>query len=267
MNLKKLFLAIFFLVFGQSCYAINILGGLERFYNVAPGEKHEGSILLNNKTDKPVNIKAYLSDFRFNHKGENFFDEPGTLPRSNAKWITFAPERLAIPAKTIGKVDFSIKVPENAGKNGVFWSVIMIEPQAEDDPELMKSTEHGFKIRTVSRFAVQIMTTFGKEKDADKKFKFVDRTVAMSQGKRIYQISARNDGEFYMRPTLWAEIFDLKGRSFGRFTAASRQILPECSTRFNIDITDLPVGEYEALVAADTGQANIVGARYKLKIE
>lgn len=268
-KLKLFSLLGFFLFFLLArADAVNILGGLERFVSIAPGGSYDGKILLSNRGNpKPVSVKIYQSDYRFNSKGENYFEDAGTQPRSNSGWIKFAPERLLIGANDLGNIDFSVKVPEKSDLSGLYWSLLMIEPQGEDDPELMVPTQGGAKIRTVSRFALQILTTIGQAPENLKGFKFLDRQVNLLNGRKYFEINAENNGLFYMRPTLWAEFFDSKGKSVGRYPGGAPQILPGCSVKFRIDITDLPLGNYEALVVADTGKSDVVGARYKLKIE
>lgn len=264
----KIFLlgVLFFLSLGRAD-AIDVLGGLERFIDTAPGKSYAGKILLSNKESKPVSVKIYQSDYRFNSKGENYFDNPGTQTRSNANWIKFTPERIIIASGSIGTVDFSVKVPEKAELQGLFWSLLLVEPQLADDPELSVPDKNGMRVRTVSRFAVQILTTVGQTPENKSAFKFLDHQVNIINGKRYFEINAENNGLLYMRPTLWAEVFDLKGKSVGRYPGGAPQILPGCSVKYRIDITELPAGNYETLVVADTGKSDLVGARYKLKIE
>ncbi len=265
-NCLHIFLCVVFLFSGR-LEALTVLGGLERFVNIAPGGKYEGTILLSNNSPKPRWVKVYQNDYKFNHKGENYFEAPGTLERTNAPWIKFAPERLLIDSNKTAKIDYSIRVPEQSDLKGVYWCLMMIEPQMDDDPELLKPSHQGMKVRTVSRYAVQILTTIGKSPQGLEGFKFLDRQVVIQGEKRFFDINAQNNGLFYMRPTMWAEFFDAKGRSVGRFPGGAPQILPGCSVKYRVDVTGLPAGDYEALVVVDTGQDNVTGAKYKVKIE
>jgi len=268
--MKKIYLYIVlssFLFLSVQAQSLNVLGGLERFVSIAPGGKYEGTILLSNNSASPRWVKIYQTDYRFNHKGENYFDNPGTLERSNSPWIKFAPERLLIEANKTAKVDYTVQVPEKSDLKGVYWCLLMIEPQMDDDPELLSPSQQGMKVRTVSRYAVQILTTIGKAPQGLEGFKFLDRQIVDQGDKRFFEINAQNNGLFYMRPTMWAEFFDAKGRSVGRFPGGAPQILPGCSVKYRVDVTGLPDGDYEALVVVDTGQDNVTGAKYKVKIE
>lgn len=264
---KLLSLCFAFVFCSNLVHGVQILGGLERFFSSSPGQAYDGQILIKNPSKKAVTIKVSQTDYRFNSKGENFFDEPGTQKRSNAKWIKIPLERVEIPANSLGKVEFRISVPPGEELEGSFWSLILLEPMLEDDPELTAGQEQKFKIRTVSRFGVQIISRFGQNINDLSGFKFLDRKITRTDDQTIFELAAENKGVQYMRPTLWAEFFDSKGRSVGRFPGGSPQVLPGCSVKYRVNITDLPPGEYTVLVVADNGQANVVGARYKLKVD
>ena len=261
--------AIFFLlalgfspVFAGS---ISIPGGLTREFTVSPGEIVQGKILLSNNTDEPQGVKVYQTDYLFFADGRNNYAEPGSLPRSNGKWIEYSPSQVIIAPKSTDQVNFSIKVPREASLKGTYWSMFMVEGLGKDSPEM--TTEPGkvkVGIRTILRYGIQIVTNIGSS--GTRSLKFIDKRLEQKDGKKTLGISLENTGERWLRPSVWAELFDGKGVSLGRFGGQQRRLFPGCSTAFLVDFSEVQKGTYTALVVADNGDESVFGARYQIEI-
>jgi len=76
---------------------ILVYGDLARDRDAAPGQTYEEVVAIHNPTEEPQQARLYLRDYAFAADGTNAYDEPGSRPRSNAAWVTFAPPVLTVP--------------------------------------------------------------------------------------------------------------------------------------------------------------------------
>lgn len=246
---------------------ISIIGGLTREAIVQPGQTVEGKILLNNNRTKETAVRIYQTDYLYYADGSNQYGEPGTCERSNAAWITITPERLAIPPETNGTVYYTIRIPDDPGLIGTYWSLLMVEPVTEDSPEVLPSEDGGpqVAVRTVMRYGIQMVTQIGST--GQQNAKFSEKQLVADEQQRLLKIDVANAGERWLSPLLWAELYDADGLSIGRFQGPRLRIFPLCSVRYSIDLSQLPAGTYNALIVADNGDENVFGTQAKLEIK
>jgi len=246
---------------------ISVLGGLTREFVAHPGERIEGKIIVNNTADKARVVKTYQTDYLHYADGTSHYDAPGSAPRSNAGWIEFVPQQLEVPPDGSASIFYTIAVPQQEGLRGTYWSMLMLEPLTEDSPEIAATDTEGrpaVAVRTVMRYAVQMVTDIGRT--GSREVKFGGKTLQVSEGRHTLQVEVENTGERWMQPVLWAELYDPEGRSIGRFEGQRMRLFPGCSGRFGIDLTGVPTGTYNALIVADDGDDNVLGTQAKLEI-
>ena len=246
---------------------VAIVGGLTHVRVVTAGETYSGVILLRNIGEEPEEVKVYQADYLFFSDGRNVYGEPGKSPRSNANWITLGPKSAMIPGNEILTVHYTINVPDNEMLTGTYWSMFMVEGIPKGSPEASQpeKAEPSFGIKQVFRYGIQMVTHIGDT--GSRKLKFLKTKVLREDEKRILQVDIENRGERWLRPFLWAELYDEKGSYIGRFEAGRLRTYPDTSVRFRVDLSQVPKGHYKALVVADCGGDAVFGATYTLRFE
>jgi len=232
--------------------------GLTREKIVRMGETHGDSIDIQNTGTSTEELRIYQTDYFFYSDGRNFYDEPGTVRRSNANWIRFSPRHLAIPPNGTGKVDYSIKVPDGASLIGTYWSMLMVERVPNED-EIMTSTT----LPQTLRYGIQMITHISDT--GLRRLKFLNTKLLKEKEKRILQVDMENTGERYLEPFVWVKLYDEAGNYTDRFDAEKSRVYPATSIRFTIDLTSVSKGTYNAMVVADCGGDDIFGVTYSLK--
>jgi len=269
--MKKIIFALtFYILFvaGNSFAAVSVIGELTRKYVVKPGGNYEGTITLRNKGGKPQEVKIDKRDYLFYKDGQNIFGEPPSHPRSNAGWISLGPSKVTIPEGETVNVNFKIHVPDDQSLKGSYWSILVVEPLEPISPETLVKSEDkkiSMSLRIVIKHGIQIITDLGDT--GTTKIKFIDKKVVEKNGRRFLQIDIENSGERWVEPQLWAELFDQEGKAVGKFQGDRIRILPGCSSRFYVDIGEVPKGKYKALLVADSSAEKVFGTRLNLKIE
>lgn len=260
-----LLVLIVFLTTNAFGAGLSLPGGLSRISNLESGGKTAGKILVRNDSSEPQIVKAYQTDYLFYADGRNLYGKPGTDVRSNASWVTFSPQRLEVLPGEVGVIDYMVQVPTDTRASGTFWSILMIEPVGKESPEVTdKPGKIQVGISTVVRYAVQIITNIGDS--GERKLKFLAKKLIKADKDLILQVDLENTGQGSLTPTVWAELFDEKGSSIGRFEGGRVRIFPTCSARFRVNLSDAPKGKYSALVVADNGDDNVFGAKYQLAV-
>ncbi|MBN1525438.1 MAG: hypothetical protein JW904_13195 [Spirochaetales bacterium] len=246
---------------------IIVKNGLTHENEAASGEYYEGSLELQNDADIPQEVKIYQADYFFYADGRILYTDPGKLERSNAHWITFSPKRLTIPPKEEISVRFSVKVPADKMLSGSYWSVFMVEGIPDESPEStkFKPQESGLGVRQVFRYAIQIVTQIGA---VGKKSVQFQETKLLKQGvEQFLRLDIKNNGKWWLRATVWAELYDQNGNFVGKYEAAPLRLYPETSGRFAIPLSDVPNNTYKALIIVDCGGEDIYGANLNLIIK
>ncbi len=244
--------------------AVAIVGPLTREHEVEPGRSYSGSIEVHNSGDAPQAIKIYQTDYFYYASGEVLYGEPGALPRSNGKWIAFTPQEVTIPAGESVTIRYSIQAPADDTMKGTYWSVLMVEPIVEGSPEAVgaQPDKVTMGVRQVVRYGIQIVTHVGAT--GSRKLKFSQFSLKAENGKRVLVIDLENSGERWLRPNVWAELYDAKGTYVGKFDGGAQRLYPGTSARFKSELVGVQDADYKALVVADCGGDDVFGANINL---
>src|SRR4030042_2553626 len=246
---------------------VSIIGGLSHEKKAALGEIYKGSIIIKNSDTKPQEIKIYQTDYLYYCNGKNDYGPPGELKRSNAKWLSFSPNRIIIPAESTAAVNYTLTVPDDSNLAGTYWSMLMIEEIPESSPESSQTEEikPQVGITQIVRYGIQMVTHI--EDTGERKLKFLETKLLRQTETRVLQVDIENTGERWLRPHLWVELYDDAGRYIGKFENERKRIYPTASVRFNVDLSGVPQGVYQSLIVADCGGDDIFGANLTLKLD
>lgn len=263
--------AVVVLLFARAEAQVSVIGELSQDRTAKPGESYSGVIVVRNDTNEPQEAKIYQTDYLFHFSGTNNYGEPGSNPRSNAKWVSFSPAFLTLPPMGTMAVNYMVSVPKEADAKkfiGTYWSMLMVEGiqkgSAESSLPRKDTTKTQMGIMQTIRYGIQIATSIANT--GTRKIDFVGKNLVMQEdGKRILQVDVENTGEIGMRPDVYVELFDEQGVSKGKFYGVKSRIYPGTSVRQSIDLTSVAKGTYKALVVVDGGGDDVFGAQYTLK--
>ncbi len=251
------------LLAGASARAdLSIDGDLAHEFAAAPGQRFEGVITIINAGGKPAQAKIYQTDYHFEAGGVNYFDDPGTRPRSNAKWISVAPKSVTVPAGQRAIVSFSVAVPNDPSLFGSYWSMIMVEEvnDASADPKARMS------ITQVVRYGIQVVTTIGATGVTD--LGFQNARLFKEDGKDVFTVDARNKGDRLVKPEVSLELYDENGKSALKLVSGVFKVYPGTTFRYRFEFpAGLPKKPYKAIVFADCGDNLVFGANVNLSLK
>ncbi len=267
-TMNRIFAVFIFLVLATApaFAAVSVTNGLVRNHTVQPGEAFEGIVTIRNSGSGTETVRLYQTDYRIEAGGKRFFESPGTNERSNAGWVSLTPLEVTVVPGETASVVYRGTVPVDAGLTGSFWSMIMVEPLAEAQPEREEGKEQiSMGIRTVLRTAVQVATHIGDSGSRD--LTILNVSLANEKGEVFLVLDVENTGERVLRPAVEAELYSGEGVPAGRVESDVKRIYPGSSVRHRLNLSDVPVGRYRALVVLDNGDDHVFGARYDLEIQ
>ncbi len=228
-------------------------------------EEIEGTILIKNNEQESNEAIIYQTDYFYNAEGENIFEKPGTLARSNAKWIDISSKHIVVPPNGETYINYKISVPQDTSLRGTYWSVIMVEPvnkSSLDNDNKNGDVNIGLDIKT--RYGIQIITSIEGKGEYD--LNILNRQIVNNDDGKFFTIDLENPGEFMIDPEVWMEVYNKDGELIDKFISQRKTIFPGTSVRHYMSIEKLLKGEYRALVVIDNGDENIWGAYYNFEI-
>jgi hypothetical protein len=241
---------------------ILVMNGLTHEHIAIQGETKREVIELKNISDTPQSVQLYQKDYWYSHTGETKHDDPGTMERSNAKWISINPVFLTLAANETAQVEFTVTVPKIDSLNGTYWSVIMVE--GLNPPDTTQS-ERGIKINTVVRYAIQVITNIGDT--GERNLSFLNFNLKKENGQTLLEVDMQNTGQRVLRFDTNLETYNANGASSGVFKADKRKLYPGTSARITLDLSKLKTGNYSGVLIADCGDEYVFGSNLTLDIK
>jgi len=263
-------IALFALVASSPASAQIYLGAsLTDDREVPVGASYEGTIPINNTSDEAVEVRLYLTDYRFDAEGRNWYDELGTQERSNALWIGFGNAVVTVPANGTMEVAYRVDVPDDPKLEGSYWSMLMVEAISPQSVESTlgdsDATSPQFGVRLRIRYGVQIATHIMETGQAELSLASPELVDDGEEGMRL-TVNVENAGNRLAESRVYLDLFDSDGRNVGRFEGSRARIYPGTSFRHSVSIGVEEGGRYEALFIIDLGEDNTFGAQYTLEL-
>ena len=229
----------------------------------APGESYTGTIVVRNLTRQDQPVRIYQTDYLFHADGTSHFDDPGSTPRSNAKWITPTVRSLLIPPASEMAVTYSVKVPASDSLAGTYWSTIMVEGAATEAGRSSGGRPQ-VGVGAVMRYGVQIATHI--RTSGSRKVNFANsRFLTNPDSTQSFEVEVQNVGERAYRPAVWIEVYDEQGTLKANARQERGLLYPGTSLKQTFALGKLTSGTYRAVVFADSGEDAVFASQYTLK--
>jgi hypothetical protein len=249
---------------------IAVLGSSIQEREVAPGQSYGGEILIMNSSDQAQAARIYQTDYLFFADGTSRYDEPGTMPRSNARWLSIGRTVITVPPRATVPVPYTVTVPTGEPLAGTFWSMIMVEgvPKESSEPIMIAASSRdrpGLGVQPIIRYGVQVVSQI--QHTGTRRAEFAaTRLVSGPDGVKALEFDIRNTGERAYRLDVWVELYDEHGTLHGKFQQARGLVYPGTSIKQRFDLSRMPPRVYKALIVADTGEEDVFGAQYRFTL-
>ena len=260
-------LCLFALILSGLTEAVSVVGQTTRMHVVAKGQVVEGVIRLQNLSPVEQDVRVYLTDYISDDRSGWQFPA-GSLPRSCAPWTRLLQEEIKLRPGEERGVFYRISVPDESDIRGTYWCSIMVQPQTASAVDV-RAADDGegrvlFTLNQAVRYQVAVIVNVGDS--GERRLTFTDPQLLRTKEERVvFRVFIENQGERLLHPDIWLELYDDQGRKVGSFSAGKRRVLPGASRTAEFDLSDVPPGDYLALVLVDDGGDAVFGARYSLR--
>jgi hypothetical protein len=245
--------------------SVQLASPLRQVLSVAPGGSYKGEIVLVNGGNQAATVQVSQVDFLPTEEGVGY-PEPGSLPRSNARWFEVSPGDVQIPAGEEVVVPYSIKVPNDPSLAGSYWSMILLTPSDAAGVQETQEGEVQTTVRTQFRYGVSVVTNLGDSGESGLSFENPQFVRPEDGAATHLQVSLQNTGERLLSPEVQLELYDESGAQVDRLEAQAERIFPGGSVRQDFELGTLAPGAYTAVVIADAGGEAVFGTRYTLNV-
>lgn len=234
-------------------------------YEASPGSQHRGQIVVVNEGKRELTLAISKRDYRFYADGTVLNEEPGTHERSNAHWITTEQDRLTLAPGERQAFFYSVSVPAGVTE-GSYWGLLVVE-NVNDAAQTLAAGGSGrvrAALRQKVKVYVQVATHVGQPQPA---IAFLSTDVVEDrEGGRHLDVRIENTGDRSDLVPLWVELYDAAGQLATRLQAKSRVLHPGTSVRQLLDLSEVPPGDYDAIVVAEPPSGDAYAARLDLSL-
>jgi len=257
-------LAAILLGFGWSSSAraqVSVLSSTVEEHTGAPGESYVGRIAISNTGADSQTVRIYQTDYSFEANGTSSFGDPGSTPRSNARWISLQSAQVVVGPRSTQTVPYTVIIPRNDSLRGTYWSTVMVEGVGSPASVHASAERRQVGIATVIRYAVQVATHIGATGTRTIHLSTPHAAQRPDSGAFI-ETDVENTGERAYRPQLWIEVYDAQGKLQAKAKQSRGLLYPGTSLHQRFALGVLPPGTYKALIYADTGEDSVYAAQY-----
>ena len=242
---------------------------MEVHLEIEAGRRGAAPLTISNTGKRPVTLKLYLSDSRFQRSGKEENLAPGEVERSCAPWVVLREEVLDLEPFEIRRVPVVIEVPPAA--EGSYWTKLYIEEISNPTATGAQIEDKSYQLYLKQRMGIRIFEEVRGTLEPEARVTYVAvKQDSVSTPPRVL-VSVDNPGNCLLRCTGSVEIRNSYGVAVdtllvgteGRFTlfpAMPRDLETTGDTVLN-------PGTYTALAIVDFGGDYLVAGDAVFRVD
>ena len=223
-------------------------------HSVAPGESVYGEITVENSSAETRSLKVYLEDWYYlpTADGSKQFVPPSTTVLSCADWISFSPPELSLEPFSKKKVNYSIKVPQQA--KGGYYAALFFESlfgKLEGQEERISATMN-IAVRIACLFYVEAKGTVKRGALLE------NLTCVKDKEPNTYSVELDflNEGNVDINAAGSCHIMDRQGMVYCRGQFNNIYTFPQGQAKLSAKCKgEVPKGNYDLILTIDLGRA------------
>ncbi|PZF74684.1 hypothetical protein [Taibaiella soli] len=225
-------------------------------FHLVKGETAYQPIYVTNNFSTTMQFKARFMDWMRDSTGGHTYAEPGTFPRSCAKWMSFNKDLIEIEPGKTGEFLVRMKVPDNdSAVQEMKWCLAFIESVAENKAYKPSDSSRAH-VRAIMRVGIHILQT--PPALADKKDVKMLSFTSVTGEKNKYRILAQNTGETQLECKSFIELRSLTTGSSITIPSIEFPLFPNQKRYMDFTLPDdLPKGKYTATGVVDAQEDDI----------
>ncbi len=214
-----------------------------------PGTSLTNKIKVSNPSNKPVNIRMSVEDFKpAGETGSVIITEDENYTYSLAQWISVDPVEFTLPPLGQQVVNFTIKVPPQAEPGGHYGSIL-----AEVLPG---EVEGGSAI--AQKVGVLVLLSVAGEVTERLLVKEFSVPSFVEKGPVVFLLRFENLGTVHVRPKGFISITNMLGKKEADIAFPQKNVLPNSIRKLEVNWNPgFAIGKYTATLVANYGTNNL----------
>lgn len=192
-NRNYILFSIFFIATIFSVFAQGVsMSPTRLFFTGNPGETVSKKVTLHNSSDKDYVFNVNLKDWKREESGNKVYFESGSLPNSNASWVSTQQSSVNLHANQDTEVMISMKIPENASSSMLTNSMMFFTQIGQQDDKA--SQQQGIGIVTLIEFGLHVYYTPPGNNIQNLEILNIEKVVRKEKQEKYAVIEITNDG-------------------------------------------------------------------------
>lgn len=228
------------------------------YFNPAPLSQQKQNITIRNTSNDAVILECTLQDWKRDSIGNKVYSTPGTFPNSCSKFLTVAPEAIALQPGEEKEVEIVLTAPNDSLKQALN-AMLMLTQVNEKKAEKSKIVQTQIVVRMQIGVHVYFEPTYLEQKDVDLQRLFFAKTgtaakedlLAKERG-LISEIV--NIGQLVAEGKLRMELNNVQTQQVWKLNEKEFNSMPGDQLQIPFTLpANLPKGSYNILAMLDLG--------------
>ena len=258
-----LFITVLLFSISSAYSGVLIRNGLLHKFSGSDGSRMYGEVILVNTSSTEERISFHLNEAMFSCEQQRYFTSDTTHTRSSLAWFegNLVDRVLAPKEKFIYK--FSINIPQDQTLQGSYWSMLMVQVEK---PFAQSQVGNALALSNQVRYAIALLTDVNPSKE-NIQIDFTDVKVeTLGNNQKQIAINIQNEDKYIEEVKLLLEVYDAEGNNVLKKETVTGFLFPSFCKHFTIDISELPKGNYECLLVAESRE-EYIGTNINLSID
>ncbi|MCS7218315.1 MAG: P pilus assembly protein, chaperone PapD [Thermus sp.] len=231
-------------------------------YPASPGSSLTGTVAVDHPgRSGTLQVEVLLQDVLLQPDGRPLYLDPGSHPRSLARWLSVTPLAFFLQPQGVQEVRYTLQVPPGV-QPGTYWGVIFFESA----PAGGRQGGEGIGIRVRARVGHVVYVEVGQVSRSGRIQGFRYQPPggdAPAQVRLVFQ----NTGTGLLRLKGRVEVRDLQGRPVAQAEVPETASLPGATHEIPAPLAKaLEPGRYLVLAVLDYGNPNLIAGEGRIEV-
>ncbi|GLV46968.1 hypothetical protein TJA_01440 [Thermus sp. LT1-2-5] len=231
-------------------------------YPATPGASLTGSVLVDHPgRSGTLQVEVVLQDVLLQADGRPLYLDPGSHPRSLARWLSVNPLTFFLQPQATQEVRYTVQVPGGVGP-GTYWGIIFFESA----PAGAREGQGGLGIRVKTRVGHVVYVEVGQVTRSGRiqGFRYLPPS---REGPAQVRLSFQNTGTGLLRLKGRVEVRDLQGRPLAQAEVPETASLPGATHEIPAPLKEpLAPGRYLVLAVLDYGSPSLIAGEGRIEV-
>lgn len=254
---RTVFLLIMLLHTSVFCVAQGLsMSPTRLFFSGNPGDVVRQTIKLHNSSDRSYSLTTHMKDWDRGEDGEKKYYEAGTLPQSNAVWLSVSENTVTLAPGSTKEITVTMRIPAAAAANVTNSMLFFTQLPTQEDHR--KSTQ-GLGVITLFELGAHIYNT-----PPQNLRQHIEITAMDQNDSNQLLVQVRNDGNTVADATVKFEMTHTATGAEHKLQPVSISMLPGTVQIIRFQLPDQLSGDYLGVALVQTSASNDVEVGEKL---